>query len=701
MTKYPRHIWAVDDEPKNVDFALAYAKLGWYVLPVWSVDAHGQCRCGRPNNEEHHSVGKHPHADLTPRGHLDATTDEKVIKDWWATDPEAGIAISLAESGLLALDIDPRNGGKESIEQLESEYGVLYSECVAITQGGGEHRIFVADPEKSYPGTLGKGLDLKHNGYICVAPSLGPLGPYRWSAGHSPLSQSNPAKPSPVPSFIASKARAHVEYSLTENHGVPVATAQTFDDLRSALKYVDADDYMTWVNVGMALKPYGENGYKIWTEWSAVSDKFNASQQRRKWDRDLTSPHSITYRSIFRMAIDNGWAGNTTAPKQVDQHPLSLSRAEPSGASSVTVFEYIYDDFMSTGVNVVAGAPGVGKTTLIIPMALAAAHLCPNDYRLKPSIRRNVIIITESPVQVQRVIYSIYSWGYTGMKAQEFDDRVKVISAQRLDPKVVAQVSEEYRAWTVDNLKVDGSYYPALPLVIFDTANAVFDLENENDNAEVGKTMAYIKQSFVNFPLIIVSHTSKMLGSGESDFMSPRGASAWAGDAQGVYTVFKDGEDADSPRILKSTKVRFPTAYPELTFDLVSNKEVHKDILGYDKEIWFSHSIARPLQHGERMKLKDDIKDQKEQEQWETLCFSLIDLVRAQPEHSRSYYERLPVHQGGVKCSQERKERAVTSLINDGILERVNLDKPVKRADHYIRVNETVLASYQKGKYEV
>jgi hypothetical protein len=709
-SKTPKHVWAVDTKgPATLDYALAYAKLGWYVLPVWSVDDHGQCRCGRPNTEKGHKAGKHPQSELVPHGHQDATIDEQVIRDWWATDPDAGIGISLADSGLLALDIDPQNGGVDSLAQLEAEHGVMHSDCTAVTQGGGEHRLFTADDEMTYPGTLGKGLDLKHHGYICVAPTLGPSGDYKWEAGRSPLSQTRPAKPSPLPQLIASKARPPVNYSLTERGGVPVATAQTFDDLRSALKHVDADDYTTWVNVGMVLKPYGENGYKIWTEWASTSDKFDASAQRRKWERDISTPHSITYRSIFRMAIDNGWAGNnhdvhqnTAAPDGTpDVHPLSLKRATDSGAGQVNVFEYVYDDFMSTGVNVVAGAPGVGKTTLIVPMALATAHLCPHDYALKPAVRRNVIIITESVVQVQRVIYSLYSWGYTGMKVSDFDERVRVISAQRLDPKIVSQVADEYKEWTVDNEKADGTMHAALPLVIFDTANAVFDLENENDNAEVGRAMAYIKQSFSQFPIVIVSHTSKIAGMTESDFLSPRGASAWTGDAQGVYTVFKDGDHEDAPRVLKAVKVRFPTAFPELTFDLVSNKERHKDVLGFDKEIWFSHSVARPLKQGERTQMKEDRKEQKEQEQWSKICDDILDLVRKDPGKSRSYYERLPVAQGGVKASQERKERAVTSLLNDGSLERIELEKPQGRANHYLRVNEEVVDAIERGKFGI
>lgn len=704
MSKPPKHIWAVDNEPSTLDYALAYAKLGWYVLPVWSVDGNGDCRCGRPSNEAGHKPGKHPQSKLVPHGHHDATISEETIKDWWSTDPNAGIGVSLAHSGLIALDIDPQNDGQESLTRLEAEHGVLHSECVAKTQGGGEHRLFTAEEGLSYPGTLDKGLDLKHHGYICVAPTLGVSGDYKWKAGYSPLSKSNPATPSELPDLIKDKARAPANYSLTEENGVPIATAQTFDDLRDALKYVDADDYTTWVNVGTALKPYGENGYKVWTEWSSGSDKFDAASQRKKWDRDIDNPHSITYRSIFKMAIDNGWVGKFTKELEViaeGEHPLSLQASDHSGAKTVTVFEYIFDDFMSTGVNVVAGAPGVGKTTLIIPMALATAHLCPAGFELKPLVRRNVIIITESVVQVQRVIYSLCNWGMTGMRPEDFEDRVKVIQAHRLDPKIVAQVATEYKEWTVPNEKANGETYDALPLVVFDTANAVFDLENENDNAQVGRAMAYIKQSFLGFPIVIVSHTAKVLGSGESDYLSPRGASAWTGDAHGVYTVFKDGDDNHAPRILKATKVRFPTTFPELTFDVVTNKEEHKNVLGYNAEIWFMHSVARVLRDGERAQLKEEIKDAKESEQWERICDDLTTLIKSDPGKSRSYYERMSLADGGVKASQERKERAIDNLISSGRIEKVMLDKPVGRANHFLRVDVVVEDSIERGKYAV
>lgn len=708
MSKKPpkKHLWSVDvpaQAPGPLDYALSYARLGWAVLPVWSVTPEGKCRCGRSDSDPGHKVGKHPHSQLAPHGHLDATTDEQTLRDWWAADPEAGVGISLSSSGLLALDIDPRNGGDETLAKLEAEHGVLHSDCVAVTQGGGEHRLFRADPAHTYPGNLGPGLDLKHHGYVCVAPTLGPSGEYRWAEGGSPLSAGRPAQPSALPEYIRTRGRTEGQYSLTERSGVPVATAQTFDDLRSALEHISADDYTLWVNVGMALRPYGENGYRIWTEWSGKSSKFDAGAQRRKWERDLSSPHSITYRSIFRIALDSGWSGtsppNTTTPHSppTTVHPLSLVNNVGSGAAGCDPVEFLFDDFMSTGINVVSGAPGVGKTTLVIPLALAVAHLCPPDFPLRPEVRRNVIIVTESAAQVRQVVYSVYRWGYTGHRAEEFDLRVRVIPAQRLDAKIVAGIAEEYRAWTVDNPTASGGVYAALPLVVLDTANAVFDLENENDNAEVGRAMAYVKQSFSAFPVVIVAHTAKALGLGEADYLTPRGASAWMGDAHGVYSVFKDGDAADSPRVMKAGKVRFTPRWGELTFELVKNKETHPNVLEQPRDVWFAHAVARPLETGAREALREERKHSREEQDFEDLLQAALDLVRANPGRGQSALEQVPISQGGLRGGKEKKMRAFEHLKTDGRLREVALEKPNKRQTSTLEVDEAQVAARRGG----
>src|SRR5690554_6594750 len=84
----------------NLDFALAYASLGWHVFPCHYITEGLACSCG---NENCKSPGKHPFSQLVPRGQDHATTDETQIRSWWSRQSRANIAIHLAPSGLMAV----------------------------------------------------------------------------------------------------------------------------------------------------------------------------------------------------------------------------------------------------------------------------------------------------------------------------------------------------------------------------------------------------------------------------------------------------------------------------------------------------------------------------------------------------------------------------------------------------------------------
>ena len=164
-------------------WALSYAQIGWHVLPL------------EPRQ-------KQPLGRLVPRGMLDATTDLQTIRSWWMRHPDAGIGIALAQSGLVAIDVDPRNGGAETFEHLQDVHGSLRSDVMAFTGGGGEHHVFVVPHghQVSLPGTLGPGVDLKANGYIVAEPSIHPSGmAYGWESTSNPL---DGVVPSPLPDWL-------------------------------------------------------------------------------------------------------------------------------------------------------------------------------------------------------------------------------------------------------------------------------------------------------------------------------------------------------------------------------------------------------------------------------------------------------------------------------------------------------------------
>jgi len=118
--------------------------------------------------------GKEP---LVEGGFHAATTDEARIRDWWRRWPEANIGVPTgAASGWLVVDIDPRNGGDETLGAWLSKYGRWPDTAEAITGGGGRH-VFFHHVGGLRCGPIGPGVDLKtEGGYVVVAPSVHPSG---------------------------------------------------------------------------------------------------------------------------------------------------------------------------------------------------------------------------------------------------------------------------------------------------------------------------------------------------------------------------------------------------------------------------------------------------------------------------------------------------------------------------------------------
>jgi len=83
--------------------------------------------------------------------------------------------------GYCVLDIDPRNGGAESLKRLEAEYGPLPRTPKVITGGGGEHYYFL-EPTGMKKGTLAPGIDFQGEGsQVLAPPSIHKSGQcYKW-----------------------------------------------------------------------------------------------------------------------------------------------------------------------------------------------------------------------------------------------------------------------------------------------------------------------------------------------------------------------------------------------------------------------------------------------------------------------------------------------------------------------------------------
>jgi hypothetical protein len=149
---------------ENLSYALAYAtKLGFRVFPL---------------------RGKVPR---TEHGSKEATTDTVQLRRWWMRWPTAGIGIACG-SGLMVVDVDPRNGGDDTFDALVDFHGPLPETVHCLTGGGGHHYYFAVPDGARFPKKRGVGIELQGEGaYVVAPPSTHPNGRrYAWEDSARP-----------------------------------------------------------------------------------------------------------------------------------------------------------------------------------------------------------------------------------------------------------------------------------------------------------------------------------------------------------------------------------------------------------------------------------------------------------------------------------------------------------------------------------
>lgn len=175
--------------------ALWYANQGWKIMPCYGIQ-NGRCTCGGSHTEPK-DVGKHPSiSDWSNQ----ATDDLQTVEMWWPENTDTNVSVYCKPSGFFVIDIDPRSGGPDSFEKFEALVnGALPPTVEAITgeysMNGrsirGRHLFYKCDESEALVGNLRKsglnGIDIKHNGYVLIAPSRHFSGVcYDWVPGKAP-----------------------------------------------------------------------------------------------------------------------------------------------------------------------------------------------------------------------------------------------------------------------------------------------------------------------------------------------------------------------------------------------------------------------------------------------------------------------------------------------------------------------------------
>lgn len=323
-------------EPRTPgEYALAYAGIGWAVVPLHWID-NGHCSCGRTDCP---SPGKHPYSLVARHGAHDASKDPATIARWWAQHPRMAVGIATgAASGFVVVDIDPRNGGDVTWGALCDRNGGEPDTAQARTGGGGRHLLFQHDAERVMR-SPGKGIDVKGDGgLIVVEPSMHMSGKqYSWDTEADPLTGGVIA---PAPGWLSQPRAADVVTAGRDANGAPVSRAvgiippQQAADVRAALRYLDADSYEVWVQVGMALHSTdATEAFPIWCEWASASTKYKEIEQRQKWVSFGQRSLGLHIESIFWWARDAGWPGSVPIAVPAEQVTLAapVQMEQPAG----------------------------------------------------------------------------------------------------------------------------------------------------------------------------------------------------------------------------------------------------------------------------------------------------------------------------------------------------------------------------------
>lgn len=103
-----------------------------------------------------------------------ASRTRRGTRDWfWTAAPSANIGAATG-NGIVAIDIDPRHGGEQSLAELQRKHGELPATLTTRTGGGGRHLLFRSDAKlANSAAALGPGLDVRGDGgYVVAPPSL-------------------------------------------------------------------------------------------------------------------------------------------------------------------------------------------------------------------------------------------------------------------------------------------------------------------------------------------------------------------------------------------------------------------------------------------------------------------------------------------------------------------------------------------------
>ncbi|MBO3458443.1 PriCT-2 domain-containing protein [Aetokthonos hydrillicola Thurmond2011] len=141
-----------------------------------------------------------------------------------------------------------------------------------------------------------------------LPPSVHPItGYYRWLPGCRPDQIEVATAPlwviEQMSVFEKSQRRQHAAHHYYSSHPTPTSTQADVEKVLLLLEVIHprfADDYDSWIKVGMALKSVNPNLLRVWDEWSQLSSKYKPGECEYKWHS--FKKWGITIHTLHKLA---------------------------------------------------------------------------------------------------------------------------------------------------------------------------------------------------------------------------------------------------------------------------------------------------------------------------------------------------------------------------------------------------------------
>lgn len=327
-------------------------------------------------------------------------------------------------------------------------------------------------------------------------------------------------------------------------------------------RFFDHDDPVDWSNVYEMITSFASNDARQRADTQSVVGEFIANLHKK--------PEGSF--KLVRAAVD-------------------FTKLRPT--------KWVLEGFVAAGeLAVWAGQPGVGKSTVFAGLALVICGLGAEiGSDLANDRPRRVLIVSEHVGQYERIFFGFcHEFGLNPVVVAE---RIVLFDAVRLS----------YREIGREITHILGGPEVEPPLVVLDTASASFDLVDENSNAEVAAMMSAIKRPVAETgaPLWVAGHAAKALGREDSE-ITPRGASAYIGDAHGTGSVFRDKNIPDSV-FLKSLKNRSSRQFSEIEVKTQVVAHMVTDERGISKQELIRIGVPTISNEGDRARIADAGKE--------------------------------------------------------------------------------------------